>query len=550
VAFSGFALRAVLAISLCFLFLVMMLPLLMADAPSRSTFTRSSSDQLSSASLAAGEDLSFSYDASHGQLTEIADAGGSGFSLSFTSDALLHLPLSQTVRQSGETLLSTSIGYDAHGLRASRKISAGTEGAGSSTTNYWYGGSLHPLVVTRDGVGYRLIGKAVVEQASDQPTRAYLHGDHLGSVRVVSNDQGAVVQSLGYAGDYGLTRIEGQSAAASFDSMASFYRFQGQEQEVFPLARLGIDDALGQWLDQIQLYHFPWRDYAAGLATFTQTDPVRTEDSLYSAFGANPVNTTDETGGMIGNNDATSDGPVDDLLDQLIQNPDTRFSAEERDLLRQRLFAAESGVQHLVERSEALAVRIAGIWQQVQQTQTDLQRAREEQARLNVIRLISDHTRQRRLRGMTEEQVRQYVNIVLHTATELSHRRTSPRERLLSDRYFQLQLSEDALQGELQMVERERQDLESWLDIYQVPIERMWDPDESASESEGDGDVRFTDGVQGHGSVSVSPQPSDEEKEDDGSSAHSDDLDETGSHSGRSPRRGGAEGDRDDERLQ
>jgi RHS repeat-associated protein len=117
---------------------------------------------------------------------------------------------------------------------------------------------------------------------------------------VVADDQGRVVQSLSY-NDYGFTRIEGQSAAASFDSMASFYRFQGQEQEVFPLARLGIeDDGLAQWLDQIQLYHFPWRDYGAGLAAFTQTDPVPTEDSLYSAFAANPVNSTDETGGMLG----------------------------------------------------------------------------------------------------------------------------------------------------------------------------------------------------------------------------------------------------------
>ncbi len=70
-----------------------------------------------------------------------------------------------------------------------------------------------------------------------------------------------------------------------------------------PLAQLGIEDeALAQWLDQIsRLYHFPWRDYAAGLAPFTQTDPIPTEDSPYSAFDANPVNDTDETGGMWGN---------------------------------------------------------------------------------------------------------------------------------------------------------------------------------------------------------------------------------------------------------
>ena len=48
----------------------------------------------------------------------------------------------------------------------------------------------------------------------------------------------------------------------------------------------------------IQLYHFPGRDDAAGLAAFAETDPIPTENSLYAALGANPVNYTDETGGM------------------------------------------------------------------------------------------------------------------------------------------------------------------------------------------------------------------------------------------------------------
>src|SRR5688500_3899308 len=118
-----------------------MLPALMADAISPSSFTRSGSDQLETASLASGGALSFSYDASFGQVTSIADGSGSGFSLSFTSDALLHLPLSQTVtdQESGETLLVAAIAYDADGLRASRTVSAGAEGQGSSTTSYWYG---------------------------------------------------------------------------------------------------------------------------------------------------------------------------------------------------------------------------------------------------------------------------------------------------------------------------------------------------------------------------------------------------------------------------
>lgn len=211
---------------------------------------------------------------------------------------------------------------------------AGAEvGKSQATTSYWYGGSLHPLVVTLDGVSYRFIGKEVVEEVGGgQPTRSYLQADRLGSVRIVTNDQGQVVQSLSYD-DYGLTRIAGESSAALEDSMASFYRFQGQEQEVFPLAKLGIEDEeLAQWLDRIQLYHFPWRDYAAGLAAFIQTDPIPMEDSLYSALGANPVNYTDETGGMLGAL-ANIDPEVQRLFDLITDNPNTSLSQAQLDQL-------------------------------------------------------------------------------------------------------------------------------------------------------------------------------------------------------------------------
>lgn len=224
------------------------------------------------------------------------------------------------------------------GADASRRVRAGSEGEGSSTTIYWYGGGLHPLVVTRDGINYRLIGKGVVEQVTDQQSRSYLHGDHLGSVRMVTNDQGAVTQSLGYDGDYGLTRIQGQSSASADDSMGSFYRFQGQEQETFPLAKLGISgSALAQWLDQLQLYHFPWRDYAAGLAAFSQTDPIPRDDSLYAALGANPVNYTDETGGMFqppGTALDSIDPETQGLLNRVISNQTVTISRRES----QRLF--------------------------------------------------------------------------------------------------------------------------------------------------------------------------------------------------------------------
>jgi RHS repeat-associated protein len=294
------------------------------------SFTRSGSDLLSAATLASGENLAFAYDATYGDMTRIEGSGTPAYSLLLTSDPVLQLPLSQTIRAaSGTTLLTAAITYDAQGLRASRMVDA-PHGEGRSTTSDWYGGALHPLVVTRDGVNYRLIGKSVIEAlAGNRVTRSYAYADHLGSVRMVTDDAGNVVRSLTYDGDYGLTRIAGQSYAASDDSMESFYRFQGQEQEIFPLAKLGIDDdGLGQWLDRLQLYHFPWRDYAAGLAAFMQTDPIPTEDSLYSAFAADPANVTDETGGIAVL--ANTDTRTESLLYEIRSNGGINLSREDR----------------------------------------------------------------------------------------------------------------------------------------------------------------------------------------------------------------------------
>ncbi|HYN00312.1 MAG TPA: RHS repeat-associated core domain-containing protein [Aestuariivirgaceae bacterium] len=274
--------------------------LLPAAASSISSFSRSGSDRIAAASLASGGDLTLSYDQTYGEMTSLA---GASYSLTLTPDAVLRRPVGQTITDiaSGTTLLSAAIDYEANGLRASRRVSAGSQGEGSSTTDYWYGGGLDPLVVERDGITYRLIGKLAVEQIdADQTTRSYLFSDHLGSVRMIADDRGAVTRSLSYDGDWGQTRIEGETYAATDNGMASFYRYQGQEQDIFPLQTLDIDDsALAGFLDRIGLYHFPLRDYASGLSAFLQTDPIPTEDSPYRAFAANPVNFTDPSGGIV-----------------------------------------------------------------------------------------------------------------------------------------------------------------------------------------------------------------------------------------------------------
>jgi len=158
-----------------------------------------------------------------------------------------------------------------------------------------------PLVVERDGTTYRMLGGLVIEERVNGKagTQYYPHRDYTSSVRVVTDGTGAVAASLGYDGDWGLARIQGQDYVASDAGMEAFYRFQSQEAEVFPLSALNIsDEALESWLDELQLHHFPYREYSAGPAIFLSHDPAGQSISPYAAFGANPANITDPTGAI------------------------------------------------------------------------------------------------------------------------------------------------------------------------------------------------------------------------------------------------------------
>jgi RHS repeat-associated protein len=158
-----------------------------------------------------------------------------------------------------------------------------------------------PLVVERDGATYRMLGGLVIEERVNGKagTQYYPHRDYASSVRVVTDGTGAVAASLGYDGDWGSARVQGQDYVASDSGMEAFYRFQSQEAEIFPLNTLNIEDqALESWLDELQLYHFPYREYSAGLAIFLSHDPAGQSISPYAAFGANPANITDPTGAV------------------------------------------------------------------------------------------------------------------------------------------------------------------------------------------------------------------------------------------------------------
>jgi hypothetical protein len=287
-------------------------------------------------------------------------------------------------------------------------VSAGSQGQGSSTTDYWYGGGLDPLVVDRDGVTYRLIGKLAVEQidADNQTTRSYLYGDHLGSVRMIADDRGAVTQSLSYDGDWGQTRIDGVSYAATDNGMASFYRYQGQEQDIFPLAALDIDDsALAGFLDRIGLYRFPLRDYAAGLTAFLATDPIPSEDSPYRAFAANPVNFTDPSGGMILLVQVEDDEYWDNILDTLRVDP-TRYTGSARLPRRLRI--------DLQERLELFQDEVTSYDDRIQRANRDIRDIDRQLVRLGQMLVAAERrpfadwlfnqTRAGRFRNMSQRQ--------------------------------------------------------------------------------------------------------------------------------------------------
>jgi hypothetical protein len=161
------------------------------------SFVRARSDQLTTARLLSGDQLTLTYHPTYGYLTDIADSANTGFHLAIGADSLLHRPLSQTIfdQATGATILTSTMTYEVNGKRARRVVSAGTRE--QQGTDYWYGGSLHPLVVDRDGVASRMIGKSIVEELSgNRVNRFYLHADSIGSVRMITDDRGKVVASL------------------------------------------------------------------------------------------------------------------------------------------------------------------------------------------------------------------------------------------------------------------------------------------------------------------------------------------------------------------
>jgi RHS repeat-associated protein len=218
----------------------------------------------------AGDD-SFGYDAVGNQIARPA-----GATVSYTP-----FDLPKTITQSSGTV---TLAYDGDEQRI-RKITPAAETlyfgdlyervttvAPASTAHQYYVHSPERVV-------------AVVTQGGAQAGTVYVHVDHLGSVDVLTNASGAVVERRSYD-PFGQRRnpVWGQPPPASFASMTTV-GFTGQES----------DDELG-------LVNMKGRIYDPKVGRFLTTDPIVSEPlsaqswNPYSYVANNPLNYVDPTG--------------------------------------------------------------------------------------------------------------------------------------------------------------------------------------------------------------------------------------------------------------
>ena len=183
-------------------------------------------------------------------------------SISFAHDTE-HQRYSQ-LGPSGETLYLAGGGVFAERF-------AGLGGGGVQWTNY--------LIV-----GGRLVG-VHIQKADETTATRYFHTDHLGSISVITNEDGGVVERLSYDAWGKRRHPDGSPDPAGAITSESSRGFTGHEQ-----------------LDSVGLIHMNGRVYDPLLARFGTPDPM-TENPFstqgwnrYSYVGNSPVNFTDPSG--------------------------------------------------------------------------------------------------------------------------------------------------------------------------------------------------------------------------------------------------------------
>jgi RHS repeat-associated protein len=157
--------------------------------------------------------------------------------------------------------------YDGDGLRQSRTAS------GTTSSYTWDVASATPLLLTDSDWSYVYgPGGAPIEQVAGDGTTQYLHGDQVGSTRLVTDASGATVATFAYS-PYGV--LEGKTGNAD-----TRLRFAGQYQ----------DDGTG-------LYYLRARYYDPVTAQFLTRDPLEPlTQAAYGYAGGNPLTFVDPTG--------------------------------------------------------------------------------------------------------------------------------------------------------------------------------------------------------------------------------------------------------------
>ncbi|MEE8059642.1 MAG: RHS repeat-associated core domain-containing protein, partial [Pseudomonadales bacterium] len=170
--------------------------------------------------------------------------------------------------------------YDGNNVRVLKTV---TSGGNTNKRLYVHGLNDYPLLeVSLDGSGktsntfyvYGLNGLVAIEQNTD---RLYVLKDHLGSVRVVIDEQNQVKASFDYS-PFGMTMSE--SIDPSIADFPLNYRYTGQEIE----------------LELSNIYNYRARMYDPKLGRFYSPDPLQQYPSPYQYVGNNPIKNIDPTG--------------------------------------------------------------------------------------------------------------------------------------------------------------------------------------------------------------------------------------------------------------
>ena len=149
-------------------------------------------------------------------------------------------------------------------------------------------------------------GSKLVETIDSNNEVKYFHQDHLGSNRIITDPNGALVSRLDY-----------EPFGKDLSSNNAKYKFTGKEK------------------DSSSLYYFGARYYDPGIGRFTQVDPsFEPSETPYSYVDNNPLNKIDPDGREAAPADETKFVP-EDIMEKFYEDyMDARKQNREKEILR------------------------------------------------------------------------------------------------------------------------------------------------------------------------------------------------------------------------